>query len=157
MDDDNVSKKSSAFFQVNNLYEQAEELGLLLKIPAQRKLVLNEQGLGLRLSTGTQEPTKSRYVKETPRVVKHTFGPLKQYKFKRTQAINAKKEDKIEEEAATRENKKPRTRNENEILTPPFIVDLLTQASKEEGSTAGGWATDRPTQWTCVFQACSTQ
>jgi hypothetical protein len=57
MDDDNVSKKSSAFFQVNDLYEQAEDLGLHLKIPAQRKLVLNQKGLGLRLSTGTQEPT----------------------------------------------------------------------------------------------------
>jgi hypothetical protein len=52
-----VSKKSSAFFQVNDLYEQAEDLGLHLKIPAQRKLVLNQKGLGLRLSTGTQEPT----------------------------------------------------------------------------------------------------
>jgi hypothetical protein len=90
-------------------------------------------------------------------VVKHTFGPLIQYKFKRTQDINAKKEDKIEEEAATREKKEPRPRNENEILTPPFIVDLLTQTSEEEGSTAGGWAMDRPTQWTRVFQARSTQ
>jgi hypothetical protein len=130
MDDDNVSKKPSAVFQVNDLYQQTEELRLHLKIPAQRKLVLNEQGLGLRLSTGTQEPTKSCCMKSAPRVVKHRFGPLThQYKFKRTKDMSAKKEDKIEEEAATRENKEPRTRNEYEILTPPFIVDLLTQAS----------------------------
>jgi hypothetical protein len=60
--------------------------------------------------------------------------------------MSARKEDKIEEEAATRENKEPTTRNKSEILTPSFIVDLLTQASEEEGSTAGGWDTDRPTQ-----------
>jgi hypothetical protein len=42
---------------------------------------------------------------------------LTQYKFKRALAMNAKKEDDAEEVAAMRENKKPRTRNENEILT----------------------------------------
>jgi hypothetical protein len=69
--------------------------------------------------------------------------------------MNAKKEDKIEEEAATRENKEPRTRNANDSLTLPFNVDLLTQVSGEEGSTVSGWATDRPTQWSRVFQARS--
>jgi hypothetical protein len=71
--------------------------------------------------------------------------------------MSAKKEDTIEEEAATRESKEPTTPNENKILTLPFIVDLLTKASEEEGSTAGGWAADRPTQWTRVFQVRSTQ
>jgi hypothetical protein len=66
--------------------------------------------------------------------------------------MNAKKEDKIEEDAAMRENKEPRTQNKNEILTPPFIVDLLTQASEEEESIAGGWTADRPTQWNPVFE-----
>jgi hypothetical protein len=126
MDDDNESKKYSPFFQVNDVYEQAEELQLRLKIPAQRKLILNVQGLGLHLSTGTQEPTESRCVKLTPKVVEHTFGPLTQYKFRRTLAMNSKKEDQTEEEVAMRETKEPRTWNENEILIPPFIVDLLT-------------------------------
>jgi hypothetical protein len=95
------------------------------------------------------------------------------HEFKGTLAMNAKKEDEDEEEAATKENKEP-TSNENEILTPPFLVDLLTQEDRgsdedsiqspsEEGSTAtnivgiGEWATNRPNQWTHVFQAGSTE
>jgi hypothetical protein len=53
MDDDSVSKPS-AFFEIKDLYEQAEELGLRTRVHAQRKLTLTNQGLGLRLSTGTQ-------------------------------------------------------------------------------------------------------
>jgi hypothetical protein len=44
-----------------------------------------------------QEPTKSRCMK----VVKHTSGLLTQNKFKRILAMNAKKKDKMEEDAAT--------------------------------------------------------
>ena len=79
MDDDNGGKPSD-FFEIKDLYKQAEELGLRMKAPAQRKLTLDQQGLGLRLSTGTQDTTtktKSRIMKSTPKVVKHTFGSLK--------------------------------------------------------------------------------
>ena len=74
MDDDSVSKPS-AFFKIKDLYHQAEELGLRAKIPAQRIIVLNEQGLGLRLSTGTQledERPKKKKVAAQNRKQKHT-------------------------------------------------------------------------------------
>ncbi len=62
MDDDSVSKPS-AFFEIKEFYEQAEELGFNTRVHAQRKLTLTDQGLGLCLSTGTQledEPTKTK-------------------------------------------------------------------------------------------------
>jgi hypothetical protein len=109
MDNNNGSKKlSHACFQVNDLYEQAEELRLLLNIPAQGTLTLNGQGLGLCLSSGMQEPKKSCCMKLTPKVVKHTSGSLSQNKFKRILAINTKKKYKMEEDAGMSENKEPR-------------------------------------------------
>jgi hypothetical protein len=83
MDDKSVNK-ASAFFEIKDLYEQAEELGLRMRVPAQQKLTSNEQGLGLRLSTGTQledEPGKEKkscYPKSKAKVVKHTFVSLMQ-------------------------------------------------------------------------------
>jgi hypothetical protein len=60
MEDDSVSKPS-AFFELKDLYEQAKELRVCTKAPAQKKLTLTDQGLGLLLSTGMQledKPTK---------------------------------------------------------------------------------------------------
>jgi hypothetical protein len=62
MDEDSVSEPS-AFFEIEESYEQAVDLGLRSRVPAQRKLAFNELGLGLRLSTGTQledEPEKKK-------------------------------------------------------------------------------------------------
>jgi hypothetical protein len=64
MDEDSVSEPS-AFFEIEESYEQAVDLGLRSRVPAQRKLAFNELGLGLRLSTGTQledEPEKKKKV-----------------------------------------------------------------------------------------------
>jgi hypothetical protein len=167
--DDNDVNKPSAFFEIQDLYEQAEELGLRRRVPAQRKLDLSERGLGLRLSTGTQEPvkkTKSRGVKSSPKVVKHTIASLRKHvqEFKASQ-----KEDDDENERAGNENKEPTT-NDNKILTEPLVVDLMTQEnrsvespSENEESTAtvivgmGEWSTSRDDRWTRVFQARSTE
>jgi hypothetical protein len=62
MDDENMSKPG-VFFVVKDLYQQVEELGLCSKIPAQTKLTLDGEGLGLRWSTRMQdEPTKEKKV-----------------------------------------------------------------------------------------------
>ncbi len=183
MDDDSVSKPS-AFFEIQDLYEQAEELGLRTRVHAQRKLTLTNQGLGLRLSTGTQledEPSKKKTKKSCDpiskaKVVKHTFGSSvvqHMQKLKGSLAARTLIEELDENKAATKENKEPTT-NENEILTPPFVVDLLTkeiccdQESVQSPacstatflggweSGAGGWA-NTPENWVRVFQARSTE
>jgi hypothetical protein len=173
MADDDVSKPS-AFFEIKDLYQQAEDLGLRTKVPAQRKLTLNDQGLGLRLSTGTQEPAKKTKkskkcaLKRSPTMGQHTFASLGKYMqdIKRDLPTDVAVEEVDEDAATEKENKYP-TENENEILTPPFVVDLLTQVENreiddDEKSTAtifvgmGGWAT-RPDPWTRVFQARSTE
>jgi hypothetical protein len=169
MDDDNVSKPS-AFFQIKDLYQQAEDLGLRTKVPAQRKLTSTNQGLGLRLSTGTQEPTKKlkkSVVKSSPTVVKHTFASLRKHmqEIKGGLSSSTTLEVVDEDESRTKENKDPATK-ENEMLTPPSVIDLLTQVENreidDEESTAtifvgtGGWTT-RPDPWTRVFQARSTE
>jgi hypothetical protein len=169
----NDDSKPSAFFQVKDLYQQAEDLGLRTKVPAQRKLTLTDQGLGLRLSTGTQEPAKKpkeRVVKSSPPVVKHTFASLRKHiqDIKGGLANEAAMAEMEKDEARKKENKPP-TRNENEILTPPFVVDLMTQeenrdleSQPDDESTStifvgmGGWTT-RPDPWTRVFQARSTE
>jgi hypothetical protein len=59
------------------LYEQAEKLGLCTRAPAQRKLTLTDQGLGLRLSTGTQledEPMKKKKEKVATRYQKQKWS-----------------------------------------------------------------------------------
>jgi hypothetical protein len=169
MDDDNVSKPS-AFFEIKDLYQEAEDLGLRTKVPAQRKLSLTSKGLGLRLSTGTQEPTKKSkksVVKSRPTEVKHTFASLRKHmqEIKVGLANSSTLEVVDEDEPTTKENKDPST-NENKILTPPFVVDLLTQVENREiddGESVesifvgmGGW-TARPDPWTRVFQARSTE
>jgi hypothetical protein len=59
--------------------------------------------------------------------------------------------------AATKKNKEPTT-NENEFLTPPFVVDLLTQEDHSlEPPPKDWWATTGPNQWTRLFQARSTE
>jgi hypothetical protein len=66
-------------------------------------------------------------------------------------------EELDENKAATKENTEP-TMNENEILTPPFVVDLLTQEDHSlKPPPEDWWATAGPDQWTCMFQACSTE
>ncbi len=58
---------------------------------------------------------------------------------------------------ASKQNEEPTT-NENEILSPPFVVDLLTQEENSlQPPTEELWATSRPDQWTRVFQARSTE
>ena len=167
MDDDSVSKPS-AFFKIKDLYQQAEELGLRTKIPAQRKIVLNEQGLGLRLSTGTQlederpKKRKSCCPKSKTKVYKQTFGTLLQHmqEIKGSLTTNTARLEVLDEgEVATKENEEPTTnKNENDILTPPFVVDLLTQEENSLAPLHGDfWATGRPDQWTRVFQAHSTE
>ena len=43
-------------------------------------------------------------------------------------------------------------------MTPPFVVDLLTQEENSPAPLHGDfWATGRPDQWTRVFQARSTE
>jgi hypothetical protein len=168
MDDDSVSKPS-AFFEIKEFYEQAEELGFNTRVHAQRKLTLTDQGLGLRLSTGTQledEPTKTKkkkscYPVSKAKVVKHAFGSSvvqHMQKLKGSLAARTLIEELDENKAATKENKEPTT-NENEILTPPFVVDLLTQQEDHslEPPPEDWWATNGPDQWTRVFQARSTE
>ncbi len=62
-------------------------------------------------------------------------------------------------EVETKENEEPTTnKNENDILTPPFVVNLLTQEENSLAPLHGDfWATGRPNQWTRVFQARSTE
>jgi hypothetical protein len=61
--DDKIMSKPSAFFVVKDLYQQVKELGLHSKIPAQTKLTLDGEGLGLQWSTGMQdEPTTTTKV-----------------------------------------------------------------------------------------------
>jgi hypothetical protein len=166
MDDDSVSKPS-AFFELKELYEQAEELGLRTRAPAQRKLTLTDQGLGLRLSTGTQledEPTKKKkkkscYPISKAKVVKHGFGSLKQHMHELKGSVGATTivEELEESNAATKENTEPAV-NEDKILTQPFVVDLLTQEDRPlEPPPENWWGTAGPNQWTRVFQARSTE
>lgn len=128
--------KPSAFFQIKDLYQQAEDLGLRTKVPAQRKLTSTNQGLGLRLSTGTQEPTKKlkkSVVKSSPTVVKHTFASLRKHmqEIKGGLSSSTTLEVVDEDESRTKENKDPATK-ENEMLTPPSVIDLLTQVENRE-------------------------
>jgi hypothetical protein len=166
MDDDSVSKPS-AFFEIKDLYEQAEELGLRTRVHAQRKLTLTNQGLGLRLSTGTQledEPSKKRtkkscYPISKAKVVKHAFGSLMQHmhELKRSVGDTTVVEELDKSNAATKENTEPAV-NEDEILTQPFVVDLLTQEDRSvEPPPENWWGTAGPNQWTRVFQARSTE
>jgi hypothetical protein len=81
MANDNVSNEPSAFFTVKEWYGQTEaEWGLQKKLPCQMKLTLDKKGLGLRMSTGTQDKPvkkqKSCIIKSKPRVVKHTVGSI---------------------------------------------------------------------------------
>ena len=125
MDDDSVSKPS-AFFEIQDLYEQAEELGLRTRVHAQRKLTLTNQGLGLRLSTGTQledEPSKKKTKKSCDpiskaKAVKHAFGSLMQHmhELKRSDGDTTEGEELDESNAATKENTVP-AENEEKILT----------------------------------------
>jgi hypothetical protein len=170
---ENDDSKPSALFQVQDLYEQAEDLGLRTRVPAQRKLTLTDQGLGLRVATGTQETakkSKTRVVKSSPPVVKHTFASLRKHIEEiRGGLANEATMAKVEEDEVTTKENKPPTRNENEILTPPFVVDLLSQEKTHETDSPaddestdtiyvglGGWTT-RPDPWTRVFQARSTE
>ncbi len=79
-------------------------------------------------------------------------------KLKGSLAARTLIEELDENKAATKENKEPTT-NENEILTPPFVVDLLTQQEDHslEPPPEDWWATAGPNQWTRVFQARSTE
>ena len=167
MGDDNVSKNSSVF-EIADLFQQSEELGLRTRVPAQRKLTLGEQGLGLRMSTGTQDPEEKKekqVVKVTPKFVKHRCRSMREHmkELKGSMERNCEKERNGEEADGITENKP----DEIEDETPPFVVDLLTQEDPDAdeetiGSTEtirvgiGGWENTRPTQWRCVFQARST-
>jgi hypothetical protein len=164
MDEDSVSEPS-AFFEIEESYEQAVDLCLRSRVPAQRKLAFNELGLGLRLSTGTQledEPEKKKKSccpKSKAKVAKHTFGSLIQHmhEFKESLATRPSFDEIENNKEASKENEEPTT-NENEILSPPFVVDLLTQEeSSVQPATEELWATSRPDQWTRVFQARSTE
>jgi hypothetical protein len=171
MDDDSVSSKPSAFFDIKDLYGQAEELGLRKMVPAQRKLTLTDHGLGLRLSTGTQldedEPArmkkiKSCYPTSKAKVVKHTFGSIMQHMQELKGGLSTRTivKELDETKAATKENEAPTTNeNENDILTPPFVVDLLTQEEHSlEPPREDWWATNGPDpQWTRIFQARATE
>jgi hypothetical protein len=93
---------------------------------------LTNKGLGLRMSTGTQEPTKKsekRVAKPSPTVVKHTFASLRKHMQEIKGGLDSSTVLEVVEEdesSGTKENKNPE-RKENKILTPPFVVDLLTQ------------------------------
>jgi hypothetical protein len=72
--------KPSAHFLMKDLYKQAEDLDGSQKVPAQTKITLDEQGLGLRLPTGKQHkeepPTKKKkscLVKAKAKRAKHTI------------------------------------------------------------------------------------
>ncbi len=179
MDGDDNMSKPSAFFVVEDLYQQVEELGLHSKIPAQTKLTLDGEGLGLRWSTGTQdEPTKKKscVVKAKAKVVKHTLGPIFEHRkeFKRSLTMKDLKQANKEKVKAEKENDDPNATNKNkkQNLTPPFVVDLLMQEvydeqeliqSPSQCSTAtnlGGWElggwTNTPKTWISVFQARSS-
>jgi hypothetical protein len=162
MDEDSVSKNST-FFEIDESYEQ--DLGLRMRVPAQRKLAFNELGLGLRVSTGTQmddEPEKRKKKccpKSKAKVAKHTFGSLMQHMQEIKESLGTRPSfEKIEKNPeASKQNEEPTT-NENEILSPPFVVDLLTQEENSlQPPTEELWATSRPDQWTRVFQARSTE
>jgi hypothetical protein len=180
MDGDDNMSKPSAFFVVEDLYQQVEELGLRSKIPAQTKLTLDGEGLGLRWSTGTQdEPTKKKscVVKAKAKVVKHTLGPIFEHRkeFKRSLTMKDLKQANKEKVKAEKENDDPNATNKNkkQNLTPPFVVDLMTQEGFDEqesilspshcstatnlgGWEAGGW-TNTPRNWIRLFQARSTE
>jgi hypothetical protein len=181
-DDTPLIKKPSAPFVLKDLYKQAEELGLRQKVPAQTKLTLDKQGLGLRLSTGTQleEPTKMKmkkscFPKSKTRKAKHTIESIMQHNMHDFKPAESTEEDDDSKQAVMRENDDPNTTytHENPNFAPPFVVDLLTQeiecdqdsvhspsacstATFLRGWEAGGW-TNTPDKWVRVFQARSTE
>jgi hypothetical protein len=126
---------------LKDLYKQAAELGVRQKVPAQTKLTLDEQGLGLRLSTGTQleEPKqmkkkKSSFVKSKATKTKHNFGSTMQNMQdikKRLGAVenNETEDDDSKQAVMRKENDDPNTttKHENPNLAPHFVVDLLTK------------------------------
>ena len=138
MDEDNVSKPC-AFLELKDLYEHAGGVGLCAKVQAQMKLTLNEQGLGLRLSSGMQDPmkkTKSRVMKSKVKVVKHTFGSIDRHmqEFQRALATNAGKNEEVDEVDWAMKDNREATSNVKNILKPSaFVVDLLTQ-DEDDGS-----------------------
>ena len=183
MANDNTSNEPSGFFTVKEWYGQSEEeWGLRKKLPSQTKLTLDQHGLGLRMSTGTQDETvkkqKSCIVKSKRAVTKHTVGSIAKHmkELKKSVVVTPVqvKED-AEKVMEMKENEDPNLTNKNGIedLTPPFVVDLLTQEdgggeesiqSSGQGSTAtyvGGWETGGWTSshesWVRVFQARSTE
>jgi hypothetical protein len=133
--------KPGAPFVLKYLYKQAAELGVRRKVPAQTKLTLDEQGLGLRLSTGTQleEPKqtkkkKSSFVKSKATKMKHNFGSTMQNMQdikKRLGAVenNETEDDDSKQAVMRKENDDPNTttKHENPNLAPHFVVDLLTK------------------------------
>jgi hypothetical protein len=184
MDDNDVSKPS-AVFVIKDLFKQAEDLGLRHTVPSQTKLTLNDQGLGLRFSTGTQDEPKTKKttspVKSKARKVKHTIGSIMQHwrDLKQTLATSDQTEDNRKKPAAEMENKDPNaiTEEKTQETGPPFVVDLLTQLTQQElgtsdeestqspscstatflgGWESGGW-TNTPENWVRVFQARSTE
>jgi hypothetical protein len=164
MDEDSVSKPSP-FFEREELYERAEELGLRTRVPAQQKLAFNEQGLGLHLSTGMQledEPEKKKKSccsKSKAKVAKHTFISLMHHMQELKESLSSRTSiEEIEKNKTPSNNYEEPTTNKDEILSPPFIVDLLTQEETLlQAPTKELWATSRPDQWTRVFQARSTE
>jgi hypothetical protein len=180
MDDKTMSKPSDSFIVDLNQHLESES-SFCGKISAQTKLTLDEQGLGLRWSTGTQDemptkkPKKSCLVKAKAKVeVKHTLATINE--MKRSPTMKDLKELQKEKRTAEKENDGPNATNKNEKqnLLPQFVVDLLTQEDayeqeEEESnpspcSTAthlGGWGSgewEHPTDnWIRVFQARTTE
>ena len=79
-------------------------------------------------------------------MAKHTFGSLIQHmhEFKESLATRPSFDEIENNKEASKENEEPTT-NENEILSPPFVVDLLTQEeSSVQPATEELWATSRP-------------
>jgi hypothetical protein len=179
MDNKNETvSKPSAPFLMKDLYKQAGDFGGNQKVPAQTKITLDERGLGLRLSTGTQDeeesPTKKKkscMVKAKAKRTKHTIGTIMQQRneFQLQLAEEEEAEDDDSKQAVMKENKDP---NENPNFAPPFVVDLMTQengcdqqsvqspscstATFLGGWESGGW-TNTPENWVRIFQARSTE
>jgi hypothetical protein len=182
MTDETMSEPSDSF--VIDLDQHLEsESSFHAKISAQTKLTLDEEGLGLRWSTGTQEempmkkPKKSCLAKAKAKAgVKHTLGTINEKK--RNATIKDLKELHKEKGTAEKENEgrsNATNKNENQNLIPQFVVDLLTQdeaCEEEEESNpspcstathlggwglAGGWADPTDNCWIRVFQARTTE
>jgi hypothetical protein len=186
MDDNKPSSSPSTPFVMKDLYkQQAEDLGLRNKVPAQTKLTLNEQGLGLRLSTGTQldedeTPKKKKkscfVVKSKARTkAKHTIASIMQHRhadFKQSLAAaeETEEDDDSKQAVMRKENDNPNTTTEdkNPNFAPPFVVDFLAQDQESVqspscstatflgGWESGGW-TNTPENWVRILQARSTE